>query len=400
MTAVLSGIKVLDLTNVLAGPFCAYQLAQLGADVLKVETPGTGDLARVLGADPTLSGQLMGASFLAQNGGKRSMTLNLKSEDGKTLLKRLVADADVLVENFRPGVMDRLDLGYATLKAVNPKLVYCAISGFGQKGPMRAAPAYDQIVQGLSGVMSITGDAETAPLRVGYPAADSIGGITAAFSIAAGLVGAQRSGEGSFIDVSMLDSTIATMGWIVSNYLICGQEPVPMGNDNFTAAPSGAFRTAEGLLNIAANKQEQFVALAKLIGREDLVADERFAAREARKKNRKALTAEVEAGLAAKTAVEWEPLFNAAGVPAGRVLTVPQALELDQVKQRGLVHTFDHVEALDRPISVALAGFKIAGKDPAVDRPPPVLGEHTDEVLASLGYSGGEIAAFREGGVV
>jgi CoA:oxalate CoA-transferase len=399
MSGVLSGIKVLDLTNVLAGPFCAYQLAQLGADVLKVETPGTGDLARVLGADPALSAQYMGASFLAQNGGKRSMTLNLKSDEGKAVLKKLVEDADVLVENFRPGVMERLGLGYETLKAVSPRLVYCAISGFGQKGPMRAAPAYDQIVQGLSGVMSITGDAETAPLRVGYPAADSIGGITAAFAISSALVGAQRSGEGSFIDVSMLDSTIATMGWIVSNYLICDQEPVPMGNDNFTAAPSGAFKTAEGLLNIAANKQEQFVALANLIGRNDLTTDERFAAREARKKNRRALTLEVEAGLAAKSAAEWEPLFNAAGVPAGRVLTVPQALDLEQVKQRGLVHTFDHVEALERPISVALAGFKITGKDPAVDLPPPVLGEHTDAVLTDLGY-GDRIAAFRAEGVV
>jgi crotonobetainyl-CoA:carnitine CoA-transferase CaiB-like acyl-CoA transferase len=400
MKGVLSGIKVLDLTNVLAGPFCAYQLTQLGADVLKVETPGTGDLARVLGADPALSAQLMGASFLAQNGGKRSMTLNLKSDEGKALFKRLVADADVLVENFRPGVMDRLGLGYETLKAVNPKLVYCAISGFGQEGPMRAAPAYDQIVQGLSGVMSITGDAETAPLRVGYPVADSIGGITAAFAISSALVGAARTGEGAFIDVSMLDSTLATMGWIVSNYLICGQEPVPMGNDNFTAAPSGAFRTKHGLLNIAANKQEQFVALAGLIGREDLITDERFSAREARKTNRKALTAEVEAGLAARTAAEWEPLFNAAGVPAGRVLTVPQALELDQVRQRGMVRTFDHVEALGRPISVALAGFKMPGKDPAIDRPPPVLGEHTEEVLGDLGYSAEAIAAFRQQGVV
>jgi len=397
---VLAGIKVLDLTNVLAGPFCAYQLAQLGADVLKVETPGTGDLARVLGADPVLSGQLMGASFLAQNGGKRSMTLNLKTDEGKAVFKTLVETADVLVENFRPGVMERLGLDYEALKAINPRLVYCAISGFGQKGPMRAAPAYDQIVQGLSGVMSITGDAETAPLRVGYPVADSIGGITAAFAISSALVGAARTGEGSFIDVSMLDSTLATMGWIVSNYLICGQAPVPMGNDNFTAAPSGAFRTADGLLNIAANKQEQFLALARLIGREDLLTDERFAAREARKKNRKTLTAEVEAGLASKSAAEWELILNAAGVPAGRVLTVPQALDLDQVKQRGMVHTFEHVEALNRPISVALAGFKMPGKDPAIDRAPPVLGEHTDEVLSGLGYSEERIAAFREGGVI
>jgi len=273
--------------------------------------------------------------------------------------------------------MDRLGLGYEALSAVNPKLVYCAISGFGQSGPMRAAPAYDQIVQGLSGVMSITGDADSAPLRVGYPVADSIGGITAAFSISSALVGAARTGEGAFIDVSMLDATLATMGWIVSNYLIVGQEPTLMGNDNFTAAPSGAFATADGLLNIAANKQEQFVALAKLIGREDLIADARFSQREAR-----------------------EPLFNAVGVPAGRVLTVPQALDLDQVRERGLVHTFDHVEALGRPISVCLAGFKMSGKEPAVDRPPPVLGADTDAVLADLGYTATQIAELREGGAL
>src|SRR6476469_6031644 len=228
----LEGIRVLDLTNVLAGPFCAYQLALLGAEVIKVETPGTGDLARQLGASPELSGKLMGASFLAQNANKKSVTINLKSEQGKEAFRRLVATADVLVENFRPGVMSRLGVGYEELKEVNSRLVLCAISGFGQEGPMRSAPAYDQIVQGLSGVMSITGDARSAPLRVGYPMCDSIGGITAAFAIASALFRQSSTGEGCFIDVSMLDSTLATMGWVVSNFLIAGQEPVPMGNDN------------------------------------------------------------------------------------------------------------------------------------------------------------------------
>ena len=190
----LEGVRVLDLTNVLAGPFCAYQLALLGADVIKVETPGTGDLARQLGASPELSAQLMGASFLAQNANKKSVTINLKSEEGKVAFRRLVETADVLVENFRPGVMARLGVGHDELKAVNPKLIYCAISGFGQEGPMRAAPAYDQIVQGLSGVMSITGDESSAPLRVGYPVCDSIGGITAAFAIASALVRQGRTG--------------------------------------------------------------------------------------------------------------------------------------------------------------------------------------------------------------
>jgi crotonobetainyl-CoA:carnitine CoA-transferase CaiB-like acyl-CoA transferase len=396
----LQGIKVLDLTNVLAGPFCAYQLAMLGAEVLKVETPGSGDLARQLGADPELSARHMGASFLAQNAGKTSLTLNLKPEAGKAIFRKLVADADVLVENFRPGVMDRLGLGYEALKAINPRLVYCAISGFGQDGPMKAAPAYDQIVQGLSGVMSITGDAESAPLRVGYPVADSIGGITAAFAISSALVGRERTGVGSFLDVSMLESTIATMGWVVSNYLIVGQDPVAMGNDNFTAAPSGAFKTSDGLLNIAANKQEQFEALCGVIGRPDLAADPRFAKREARKASRSALTAEIEAVLTTRSAAEWEAAFNAVGVPAGRVLTVPQALDLPQIKERGLVQTFDHVPALDRPLSVSRAGFKVDGDDPRAATPPPTLGEHTDQVLASLGFTADEIADHRKQGIV
>jgi CoA:oxalate CoA-transferase len=391
----LSGLRVLDLTNVLAGPFCAYQLALLGADVIKVEAPGGGDLARQLGADPALSAQLMGASFLAQNANKKSIAIDLKKAAGTALFKRLVAGADVLIENFRPGVMDRLGLGYDALNALNEGLVYCAISGFGQSGPMHAAPAYDQIVQGLSGVMSITGDEQSAPLRVGYPMADSIGGITAAFAIAAALVGRSSSGKGAFIDVSMLDSTIATMGWIVSNYLIAGKAPTPIGNDNFTAAPSGAFTTGDGLLNIAANKQEQFEALARLIGREDLIRDVRFAAREARKKNRAALNAEIEAALASGSAIEWEVALNGVGVPAGRVLTVPEALALDQVRGRGFVHNFYHVEALNRPLAVTRAGYLMSERGPALHSPPPQLGEHSDQILAALGYSAAEVAALR-----
>ena len=395
----LRDIRVLDLTNVLAGPFCGYQLALLGADVIKVETPGTGDLARQLGASLELSGKLMGASFLAQNANKRSITINLKSERGKEVFLRLVASADVLIENFRPGVMDRLGVSFDNLKDVNGGLIYCAISGFGQEGPMKGAPAYDQIVQGLSGVMSITGDEETAPLRVGYPVADSIGGITAAFAIASALVARGKSGEGCFIDVSMLDSTLATMGWVVSNYLIAGQRPVPMGNSNFTASPSGAFRTGDGLLNIAANKQEQFVSLMKLIGREDLADDPRFAHRENRKLNRTVLTEEIEAALASKSAADWESLLNEAGVPAGRVLTVPEALALEQVRGRGLVEEIERPDNIDRPLHLITAGYKLDGAK-RLHAPPPRLGEHTEEVLSSVGYSQNEIAELRESAAI
>ena len=396
MTAPLAGIRVLDVTNVLAGPFCCYQLALLGADVIKVETPETGDLARQLGADTELSAKLMGASFLAQNGGKKSITINLKTQGGKEIFKRLAKTSHAVVENFRPGVMTRLGVGYDALKAINPAIVYCAISGFGQDGPMKDAPAYDQIIQGLSGTMSITGDKNSAPLRVGYPVCDSIGGMTAAFAIAGALVGQAKNGEGRFIDVAMLDSTIATMGWIVSNYLITGKEPVPMGNDNFTAAPSGTFRTGNGLLNISANKQEQFVTLVELIGRPDLASDPRFSEREARKRNRAALTAELEKKLTERSAADWEALLNRAGVPVGRVLSVPEALDLPNTRHRGLLRRIENIKGLDRAITVAGGGYAMSGCESAAELPPPALGEHTDAILADLGYSAAEIADARE----
>lgn len=395
----LDGIRVLDLTNVLAGPFCAYQLALMAADVVKVEMPGTGDLARQLGASPELGAEMMGASFLAQNANKRSVTINLKSDRGKEAFHRLVQTADVLVENFRPGVMDRLGVGHQQLEQVNPSLVYCAISGFGQVGPMRGAPAYDQIIQGLSGAMSITGDSDSAPLRVGYPVCDSIGGITAAFAIASALAGRNKTGKGCFIDVSMLDSTLATMGWVVSNYLIAGQEPSPMGNSNFTAAPSGTFRTGDGLLNIAANKQEQFETLVKLLGRDELAQDSRFAAREDRKRNRSALTKQIESALSSRSAAEWEQELNGAGVPAGRVLTVPEALALDQVRQRRLVETVESGGPRG-DLRLVTGGFRIAGQDKRLDRPPPRLGEHTREVLSSLGYSAAELDQLSSEGAI
>lgn len=395
MAKTLEGIRVLDLTNVLAGPFCAYQLALLGAEVIKIEVPETGDLARQLGADPSLNKRKMGASFLAQNSGKKSLTLNLKKAEGREVLFRLVRSADALIENFRPGVMDRLGVGYEVLKEINPRLVYCAISGFGQEGPMKYAPAYDQIVQGLSGVMSITGDQASAPLRVGYPMADTIGGITAAFAVSSALVHQARSGVGEFIDVSMLDSTIVTMGWVVSNYLIAGKTPVPMGNENFTAAPSGAFKTGDGLLNIAANKQEQFVALVEVLGSPELASDPRFAEREARKQNRAALTAELEAALAAKPAVEWEGILSQIGIPSGRVLSVPDVLSNPQVVERQLLAHFEDVPGIDRPIDVVRAGFKLRGGNPDVATPPPQLGQHTDEILAGLGYSAADIQTLR-----
>ncbi|SIT51053.1 Acyl-CoA transferase/L-carnitine dehydratase [Paraburkholderia piptadeniae] len=396
----LTGVRVLDLTNVLAGPFAGYQLALLGADVIKVETPDTGDLARQLGADTALNQRGMGTSFLAQNAGKRSLSLNLKSEGGKAIFRRLVASADVVLENFRPGVMDRLGLGYDALREVRDDLIYCAISGFGQSGPLASAPAYDQIIQGRSGVMSVTGDAHSAPLRVGYPVCDTIGGITAAFAIASALVRRQRDGVGGFIDVSMLDSAIVTMGWIVSNQLIAGRSPIPMGNDNFTASPSGTFRTKEGLLNIAANKQEQFETLCRLLGAPELVSDPRFAEREARKLNRAALTEAIEAHLAAHDAQWWETRLNDAGVPAGQVLDISQALAQPQVSHRELTMTLPINDPERDSITVTRSGFQVDGAPQSVEHGPPTLGQHSDEILLDAGFTMDEIALWHKNGTI
>jgi CoA:oxalate CoA-transferase len=396
----LEGVRVIDLTNVLAGPFCCYQLAQLGADVIKVEVPRSGDLARQLGADPELNQNLMGASFLAQNAGKRSLTINLKSSPGREVFHRLVATADVVVENFRPGVMDRLSLGYEALRKAKANLIYCAISGFGKDGPLKDNPAYDQIVQGLSGVMSVTGDKQSAPLRVGFPVADTIGGLTAAFAIAAALFRRTGSGQGEFIDVSMLEATLVTMGWAVSNWLIAGIRPEPMGNENMTASPSGTFKTGAGLLNIAANKQEQFETLCELIGRKELATDPRYADREDRKKRRHELKADLESALTGKSAKEWSLLFNQHGVPAGEVLSIPEVLEHPQLIERGLIKRFQAAPGTDREIAVVRAGFRLASGDPAPASAPPLLGADTETILQELGYDSDSIKTLKKDGVV
>jgi CoA:oxalate CoA-transferase len=396
----LKGVRILDLTNVLAGPFCSYQLGQLGADVIKIELPKSGDLARQLGAEPDLNRRLMGASFLAQNAGKRSVTLNLKVAAGNEVFRRLAATADVIVENFRPGVMDRLGLGYEELKKLKHDLIYCAISGFGQEGPLKDNPAYDQIVQGMSGVMSVTGDKESAPLRVGFPIADTIGGITAAFAIAAALFRREQTGQGEFIDVSMLEATLVTMGWVVSNWLIAGVKSEPLGNENMTASPSGTFKTGASLLNIAANKQEQFERLCEIIGRNDLATDPRYINREDRKKHRYELKAEIESALTTRPAREWSMLLNEHGVPAGEVLSVPEVLEHPQVSERGLIKRFQQVPGAGREIAVVRSGFRLASGDPKPATPPPVLGADTESILAELGYDREAIAKLRKEGVV
>jgi len=393
----LEGIRVLDLTNVLSGPFACHQLAHMGAEVIKVEVPGRGDLARSLGADPALNARGMGVSFLAQNAGKKSVTVNLKHPEGVALFKRLVEGADVVVENFRPGVMDRLGVGYEVLRTLRPELIYCAISGFGQDGPWRDRPAYDQIVQGMSGVMSVTGDTESAPLRVGFPMADTIGGLTAAFAIGAALNARPR---GAMIDVSMLDSVLATMGWAVSNFLVAGLEPAAHGNENTTSAPSGTFQAQDAPLNIAANKEEQWQALARHIGRADLLERPDYATRDDRKSNRHALNAEIEAVLRTRPAEAWVRELSELGVPAGPVLSLPEVLATEQVAGRGFLRSFAEVPGVGRELRIATTGVKLNRSAPHVDSPPPELGQDNAAIWGALGLSEEELARLAEDGVI
>lgn len=397
----LSKIRVLDMTNVLAGPFCCHQLAHMGAEVIKIEVPGTGDLARQLGADLQLNARYMGVSFLAQNAGKKSVTINLKKPAGRDLFLELLKDCDVLVENFRPGVMKRLGLDYDYLKKQNSSLIYCAISGFGQDGQLNDLPAYDQIIQGMSGVMSITGDADTAPYRVGYPISDTIGGMTAAFAISSALAG--RTAEkhpGCFIDISMLEATMATMGWVISNFLVAGHSAQAFGNQNMTACPSGTFKTADGLLNIAANKQQQFESVCDVLGCSELKTDSRFVDRQSRLENRQQLNSELEMFLASHPADYWQQRLNQQGVPAGPVLSVSDALNHPQVRDRGMIGKYINVPGVERDVSLVRTAIKINKQPIKVKSPPPRLGEHTDTILKGLGVTEEQINQYRSEGVI
>jgi crotonobetainyl-CoA:carnitine CoA-transferase CaiB-like acyl-CoA transferase len=394
----LEGVRVLDMTNVLAGPFTTSLLALCGAEVVKIENPDGGDLARKLGNLPELNAELMGTSFLAQNANKKSLTLNLKTDAAREIFLKLVEKGDVLVENFRPGVMERLGLSHVMLRKKNPRLIYCAISGFGQTGPDAQKPAYDQIIQGLSGEMDVNGDERLHPLRAGFPVCDTVGGLNAAFAIMGALYHRERTGEGQFIDVALLDSIMPLMGWVAANWLIGGKPPVPMGNDNFTAAPSGTFMTADGYVNIAANQQAQWEAVCDVLAVPELKTDPRFEKRDVRKANRKALTPLLEAKLEQKPTAHWVEMLNKVGVPTGAILSLPEALASPQVAHRGSIQSIHEPGIGELKLFSLTAKFE---KTPgAVESPPPRLSAHTDEILQSLGYSAEKIATFRQKGVV
>jgi len=390
----LKGFRILDVTNVLSGPFCAYQLGLLGAEIIKVEAPD-GDLARQLGANPSWNEQRMGISFLAQNAGKRSISLNLKSAAGKQIFLELVKTSDALIENFRPGVMDRLGLGFEVCKATKDPIVYCAISGFGQQEPFKDNPAYDQIIQGMSGVMDITGSDNTPPYRVGYPIADTVGGLTAALAVSAAL----HQKRSQHIDVSMLESVLTTMGWAVSNLLMHQVEPTRVGNENMTSAPSGTFQTRDGLINIAANQDRQWEQLVAVLDAPALKEDARYQSREHRKANRYALKADLEAILSRRSTEEWMTEFQAANIPAGPVLSVREALELKQIQVREFTQKIRQDHPSDT-IDVVTNGFLLNGERLKPESPVEVLGESTASILSELGYDSQRIDSLKNEGII
>ena len=394
------GIRVLDMTHVLAGPFSTYQLAVLGADVIKIEPVGNPDMNRGVGAVDSLSDAGMGSHFQSQAANKRAMTLNLKCDKGRQIFRALARDADVIVENFRAGAMERLGLGYEDLCAVRPDIIYCSITGFGHTGPKRGHGAFDNVIQAFSGMMSATGHPHEPAVMVGPPVADYGTGAQAAFAIASALLRRERTGDGQRIDVSMLDSALAMMACWVLNASLTGEPPVRSGNGRNFVGAYGCYEASDTQLMIGAATGSQNARMWRALGRDDL-AQEVEGLRIRDLQARRVRDAATLAGIIrTRTADEWEALLSEAGVPAARVRTLDEALASEQVAGRPILGEFASAhmpEASPRP---AVAGFGCSVDGPAVQRAPPELGEHTAEILADLGYGPEDVSALRREGVV
>ncbi|MCS6925536.1 MAG: CoA transferase [Candidatus Binatia bacterium] len=387
MSLPLAHIRVIDLTRARSGPTCVRQLADMGAQVIKVESP-----------DDEEGVPRHNSDFQNLHRNKRSLVLNLKDERGRAILKQLVARADVLVENYRPEVKKRLGIDYSDLRTVNPRLIYASISGFGQTGPYKDRPGYDQIAQGMGGVMSITGPPGSGPWRVGIPVADLTAGLLAAQGILVALLERERSGEGQWVHTSLLEAMVSMLDFQATRWLIDKEVPLQAGNNHPTSIPTGTFRVQDGYINIAAGSQHMWERLCRALEAGDLCTDPRFASPSMRSKNRDALTVALEERLQTKTAAEWIEILNAAGVPCGPILTIDQVFADPQVQHLGLAcplahPRLGHIHVLGLPVTLS----RTPG---AVRTPAPEKGEHTDEILAELGLSGAEIGQLRAEGVV
>ena len=386
MTRPFEGIRIIDITHVLAGPFAAYQLAVLGADVIKIEHPDDPDQSRGSGTDRALNRAQMGTSFLTQASNKRAITLDLKQEAGREVLKRLVAGADVLVENFRPGAFEALGLGYEAMAAINPRLVYCSISAFSQDGPRRQQTAYDHVIEATSGLMAMTGTEEIHPIKFGAPAVDYATGTMAAFALASALFQRERTGQGQRIDLAMLDVAMILMASHLTGYLRNGKEPQPHGNKQ-----PYAYQAKDGLLMIGASNLGQQRRLWQALERPEMAKDDNEA-REDDLEREAAILADI---IETRTADEWERFFQARHVPAARVRPMAEALQDPHLASRGVVHRHAVAPGVEGPFAVPLAAFKFAHGGPSIESPPPGFGADTDSVLVELGYAAAEIAALR-----
>lgn len=402
MAGLLEGVRVVDFTQVISGPYATFMLAQQGADVVKLELPNGGDQARSMMAPQgpfAAAGQ--SPMFLAFNSGKRSVAVNLKHPDAKDVVARLVAEADVLIENFKAGAIDRLGFGYAWAKSIKPDIVYCSISGFGQKGPRAGAAAYDPVIQANSGMMTLTGyEGLTGPTKVGFWVCDMATGMTAAFAVSAALASKRATGEGRYLDISMLDVGASLISPMVTNYLNFGVEPSLMGNGSSAGSNvSTVYETADGSIQVAAATQAQFTAQMKAMGRPELAEDPRFTPRENRLANGAALREELLPTFATDDARSWEARLAAAGVPAGAVLTIPQMTVDDQIAERGLIRSGPAPDGLGGAFRTVGAPF--LNGDPLSDfASPPNLGQHTDVVLGEIGFDAETIAGMRADGAI
>ncbi|CAN5304213.1 CoA transferase [soil metagenome] len=396
MMGALEDIRVLDLTQVMAGPYCCMLLGDLGADIVKVEPPGAGDQAR-----RAMGFRMRGedsAAFLAVNRNKRSVTVDLKTEEGRRLVHRLAETADVAVENFRPDVPGKLGIDYETLSGVNPRLIYASISGFGHTGPYADRAGYDLIAQGMSGLMSVTGEPGGEPVKCGIPIADLGAGLFTTAAILSAYIARQRTGRGQYIDASLFEAALALSVWETAELWATGQVPQPFGSAHRLTAPYQALRTRDGHLTVGGNNQRLWERTCRIVGREDLVDDERFATNAQRMANRGELAAELEAALGQRTTDEWVQAFLDGGVPAGPIYDYRQVFEDPQTRARQMMVEVEH--PVEGPVRMLGVPAKLSDTPGRVRRPPPLLGEHTDEVLAELGLTQSEIGRLRDAGAV